>query len=524
MNSVHALSLKLPAAAANVRVLRPSPAGDWTRWSVVVLFAAAMAWVESAVVFYLRTMVDRIQPYQADPLPVFGGLAGAELVREFATLVMLGTVGWLAGRTWRSRIGYALVAFGVWDICYYIFLRPLTGWPHSLLDWDILFLLPLPWWGPVLAPVLIAMLMIAGGTLISQFDRRGQAAWPGHITTILAAAGAILALYVFMADAIARLPGGADFVRNTLPDEFNWRLFLTALALMSAPVVEITVRLARREERGRSSLDYTKWITHFTRNRENRMEPDWTVPANIRSKALAPLVRSLEQFQLGDGGGPASLIAHDAERFRSQTTEMRTLVDFWFAEEREHARLLGCAVDRFGGRRITSHWSFTAFCQCRRALGVRFELQILLLTEIVSTAYYRVMRRHCEDPAVRAMCKRILRDEAGHISFHCDRLAAERRSSRGLPGSLWTAQFWLFGHAAATMLWINHGRCLTTLGGTRGEYYREVRRELRRFRLALERRQSGTCSTAGAPVELRLPLGSKAHEAFQQHVNTIQMI
>src|ERR1017187_3423350 len=88
------------------------------RWAVVVVFAMAMAWVESAVVFYLRTMIDRIDPYQPNPLPVIGSLGRAELVREAATLVMLVAVGMLAGRNWRSRLGYAAVAFGVWDICY----------------------------------------------------------------------------------------------------------------------------------------------------------------------------------------------------------------------------------------------------------------------------------------------------------------------------------------------------------------------------------------------------------------------
>src|SRR5437660_709488 len=97
-------------------------------------------------------------------------------------------------------------------------------------------------------------------------------------------------------------------------------------------------------------MNYSKWISHFERNRQDRTEPEWTAPITIRPEILAALLPSLEQFRLGDGGGPASLIAHDAERFRSRTTEMRFLVDRWFAEEAEHARLLGCAVDRFGGR------------------------------------------------------------------------------------------------------------------------------------------------------------------------------
>ena len=125
----------------------------WDRWGMVVIYAMAMAWVESAVVFYLRSMMDRIEPYQSNPLPVIGGFALVELPRELATLIMLFAVGWLAGRTWRARFGYAAIAFGVWDIFYYVFLKIICGWPHSLLDWDVLFLLPLPWWGPVLAPV-----------------------------------------------------------------------------------------------------------------------------------------------------------------------------------------------------------------------------------------------------------------------------------------------------------------------------------------------------------------------------------
>lgn len=228
-------------------------------------------------------------------------------------------------------------------------------------------------------------------------------------------------------------------------------------------------------------MNYAKWIAHFERNRLYRSEPDWSAPVSIPQPALAPLVRSLEQFRLGDGGGPASLIAHDAEQFRGQSAEMRAIVDFWFAEEAEHSRLLGCAVDRFGGRHITSHWSFTAFCLCRRALGVRFELQVLLLTELVSTAYYRVLLSHSPDGSLAAMCGLILRDEAGHVAFHRDRLAAAGRSPLGLAGALWQGQFWLCGHAAATVLWLNHGPCLAAIGGSRAEYFQEVKWELARF-------------------------------------------
>ena len=233
-------------------------------------------------------------------------------------------------------------------------------------------------------------------------------------------------------------------------------------------------------------MNHQKWIRHFEQNKLNRPEPDWNAPKNVPSEMFKPFLSSLEQFRLGDGGGPASLIAHNAQEFRGSSGEMQRIVDLWFAEEAEHARLLGCAVRRFDGRHITSHWSFTAFCLCRRILGVRFELQVLLLTELVSTAYYKVLRAHSPDKPVAQMCELILRDEAGHMAFHRERLADRGQSSIGPRGALWQTQFWFLGHAAATMLWINHGECMRVIGGSRREFFGEVKRQLRRFILSLD--------------------------------------
>ncbi len=206
------------------------------RWILVVTFAAGMAWVEAACVYYLRVMVDRIEPYQPDPLPIRGTLGEVELVREGATLLMLAMTGMLAGRTRRGRLGYAAIAFGGWDILYYVFLRLISGWPTSLLDWDILFLLPLPWWGPVLAPVCIASLMVVWGTLVTQRQDRIPATRVTQASWGVSVAGILLALWVFMADAIRALPGGLDTVRQVLPATFNWPVFNAALLLMAAPL------------------------------------------------------------------------------------------------------------------------------------------------------------------------------------------------------------------------------------------------------------------------------------------------
>jgi hypothetical protein len=220
--------------------------GQKKRWAIVVLFAAAMAWMESATVVYLRLLAGRIDPHQAARLPLPVGLGQAEVIREAATLIMLFAVGWLAGRTRRSRLGYSMIAFGIWDILYYVFLAIIGGWPHSVWDWDVLFLLPLPWWGPVIAPVTISAMMIAGGTLASQFDRPDRPVWPRRWAWVLNLAGVVLALYVFMTDAIHAMPGGAEAIRSALPTRFNWPLFGVALVLMAAPIADVSRQIWKR--------------------------------------------------------------------------------------------------------------------------------------------------------------------------------------------------------------------------------------------------------------------------------------
>lgn len=219
------------------------------RWLTVVAFAIAMAWVEAAVVYDLRTMVNRINPYQPNPLPLIGNLGPVELVREAATMVMLLTVGMLAGRSWRVRLGYSAVAFGIWDIFYYIFLKAICGWPPSLMKWDILFLLPLPWWGPVWSPMAIALLMIVWGTLASQFEaasiRTRRRFW------LLNFSGVALALYVFMADCLRVRGGGVEAIRKVLPQRFQTVLFCAALGLMAAPVVDLGWQIFRPASKDR---------------------------------------------------------------------------------------------------------------------------------------------------------------------------------------------------------------------------------------------------------------------------------
>jgi len=132
---------------------------------LVVLLAIAFGYIEAAVVVYLRRIFHPAGfsfPLDSSLLASeSGSLLLVEVAREAATIVLILCAALLSGRNRSQRVAYFLLIFAVWDIFYYVWLRVTLGWPHSLLDWDILFLIPLPWAGPVLAPVLVSVLMVA---------------------------------------------------------------------------------------------------------------------------------------------------------------------------------------------------------------------------------------------------------------------------------------------------------------------------------------------------------------------------
>ena len=137
----------------------------WKRLLGVFLFACAMGLLEAICVVYLRRL---IVPAGTDPtLPATPlGSLHIEHIREACTLVMLLAVAWMTASNWRSRTAHFFFMFGVWDITYYAGLKWFAHWPASWLEWDCLFLIPKPWYGPVLAPVLISSYFMLGCCLL----------------------------------------------------------------------------------------------------------------------------------------------------------------------------------------------------------------------------------------------------------------------------------------------------------------------------------------------------------------------
>jgi len=223
---------------------------------VVTIFSIAMGFMESAVVVYMREI---LYPEGFDfPLaPIEINLAVTEIIREAATLIMLLTVGILAGRTAIERFAWFLLSFAVWDIFYYIFLKLLVGWPESLLTWDILFLIPVTWVGPVISPVIVAFTMILLSiTLIYYCYKAGYVRikgfeWGififGSVILILAwtwdYSGYILEHYNF--SEIWTIPKDDLYSLATqyIPRKFSWGLFLLGEGIILSGILLVFLKV-----------------------------------------------------------------------------------------------------------------------------------------------------------------------------------------------------------------------------------------------------------------------------------------
>jgi hypothetical protein len=226
----------------------------------VALFAIAMGYLESAVVIYIREI------YYPEgfsfPLKVLDShILITEIFREAATLVMLIGIGVVAGRSSIERFGLFIYSFGWWDIFYYVFLKVLIGWPESLYTWDILFMLPTTWVGPVIAPMLNALVMIFFGGLITYYQGKNKSLRIKAMEWIILISGAGVLLITYLQDysrymlerysfseLFLSIPDQnmMDYATQYIPKEFNWILFIIGQVLISLPVLWYFLRLNKK--------------------------------------------------------------------------------------------------------------------------------------------------------------------------------------------------------------------------------------------------------------------------------------
>lgn len=226
------------------------------RFFWLAVFAVAMGFLEGIVVIYLRELY--YPEGFAFPLKLMSPeLVKIEWIREIATLVMLVAIGVITGRNGLQRLFYALFAFGLWDIFYYVALKVLIGWPASLLTWDLLFLIPVSWLGPVLAPVLNSVTMIIMALLLIGKQERGNYIKVSISDWVLIFGGALTILYTYLVDytklfiesgalAAKDSPEAAErlssMITSYVPENYRWQFFIVGEVLILAATINILIR------------------------------------------------------------------------------------------------------------------------------------------------------------------------------------------------------------------------------------------------------------------------------------------
>jgi hypothetical protein len=225
----------------------------------LTIFSIAMGYLETSVVIYLRRLYYPTG-FKFPLIPVTNGIATTEFWREAATIIMLIGAGVMSGKNSTQRFVFFLYSFAIWDIFYYVFLKILLGWPVSLFTWDILFLIPVPWVGPVIAPCIGSLTMIILTFIVVYFQEKGMYVRLTFMEWLLFIFGSITCIVSFMWDYLVYIAAYGDDhgiwtlsgnhnmfdeVKSYVPSHFNWGLFLTGESIVLLSIFLMYRRLRK---------------------------------------------------------------------------------------------------------------------------------------------------------------------------------------------------------------------------------------------------------------------------------------
>jgi len=215
-------------------------------------FSIAMGFLETAVVVYLRAIYYP-KGFDFPLIPIESSIAITEVLREVATLIMLVGIGILTGKNKAERFVCFLYSFAVWDIFYYVFLKLLLNWPTSLFTWDILFLLPVPWVGPVIAPCITSLSMILLFAFVMYYsDKKVEVViLPPEWKLLISGSLVVIASFVwdyfkYKLSPRKTINSGTTLLNDLatyIPQNFNWPLFWVGQSIIFFAIYKLQFRL-----------------------------------------------------------------------------------------------------------------------------------------------------------------------------------------------------------------------------------------------------------------------------------------
>ena len=222
----------------------------------LTLFSIAMGYLETAVVVYMRKLYYP-DGFKFPLVPISPDIAATEFWREAATIIMLIGVGILAGKNRPQRFVFFLYAFAVWDLFYYVFLYVLLGWPSSLFTWDILFIIPFPWIGPVICPCLVSLTMIVLMISTLYWQVKGKTGKLSRFEKLILIGGCMVIILSFIWDWLNYAhnhsgKGSFTLAHNKelfsegagyVPQEFSWIMFWCGQIMITGGVILFHMRM-----------------------------------------------------------------------------------------------------------------------------------------------------------------------------------------------------------------------------------------------------------------------------------------
>jgi hypothetical protein len=223
----------------------------------LTLFSIAMGFMETAIVIYLRKIYYP-SGFQFPLIPIDPGIALIEFLREAATIIMLVGIGILTGKTSSQKFAFFVYSFAIWDLFYYLFLKLFLGWPESLFTWDILFLIPVPWVGPVLAPCIVSLTMIVLTVSVIYSEAKGYETRVKIREWLLWSFGSTVVIFSFVLDyfkymnqnnsakhiwTLSSKEALFNEITNYIPANYNWWIFSLGEVLIILGIVLFIKRI-----------------------------------------------------------------------------------------------------------------------------------------------------------------------------------------------------------------------------------------------------------------------------------------
>jgi hypothetical protein len=157
------------------------------------------------------------------------------------------------------------------------------------------------------------------------------------------------------------------------------------------------------------------WLSYFQINRETRADITFPDRLSVDAEVRAPLIKSLKRFQIGETGEGRHLRKY-ASLMNDPVYE--ECIDLFVKEEQFHARVLAQIIQSLDGTLLSWHWTDLAYICLRRMLGLKTEVFIMLIAEIIGKCFYRVCADNLDNRLLSDAFSLIVLDEIGHLEFH----------------------------------------------------------------------------------------------------------